>query len=67
MTIEATKDFVSIGNLASHLQRSVRDIEQTAAALKIAPALRLNGIAHFDGLQVEQIFQASFRREQNDE
>ena len=59
MTInDATKDFVSIGCLAGQLQRPVRAIEQAAKALQIDPALRLNGVAHFDGGQVERLAEA---------
>jgi hypothetical protein len=55
MTPTADKDWISIGCLAAHLQRSVRAIEGACEKLRIAPALRLNHIAHFDAEQVEQI------------
>lgn len=54
-TITPAHDFVSIGQLAAHTQRSVRAIEAAADALKLAPALRLNGIPHFNGEQVERL------------
>lgn len=54
-TIEATRDFVSIGQLACRIQRSVRAIEQAAERLNIVPSLRLNNVPHFDGQQVEQL------------
>lgn len=53
--IEATRDFISIGQLAAHLQRSVRQIERAAADLDILPALRLNMVPHFDGEQVKRL------------
>ena len=52
---EARRDFVSIGQLAAHLRQPVRAIERAAVKLELAPALRLNGVAHFDGIQVELI------------
>jgi hypothetical protein len=58
MTVAAHKDFVSIGALAAHLQRPVRRIELAVAAMQIEPAMRLNGIVHFDAAQVERIMQA---------
>lgn len=65
MTTPAHKDFVSIGSLACHLQRSVRDVAATAAALQIAPALRLNGVVHFAALQTEKIIQAIHMRDRH--
>ncbi len=58
MTIAAEKDFVSIGQLAANLQRSVRRIELAATALELEPAMRINGVVHFDAEQVERIAQA---------
>ncbi len=58
MMTESTKDLVSIGHLAGVVQRSVRAIEKAATGLGMQPALRLNGIAHFDGEQVEAITKA---------
>ena len=58
MTVAIQRDFVSIGQLAAHLQRSVRKIEAAAESLAISPAMRLNGIVHFDGEQVERITKA---------
>ncbi|MEX2310634.1 MAG: hypothetical protein WD738_23910 [Pirellulales bacterium] len=55
MTVAANKDFISIGALAAHLQRPVRRIELAVAVLQIEPAMRLNGIVHFDADQVERI------------
>ena len=55
MTVDAARDFVSIGQLSAHLQRSVRAIEQAAHKLGLMPALRLNGVPHFDAGQVEQL------------
>jgi hypothetical protein len=57
-TPDATRDFVSIGALAAHLQKSVRTIELAATSLQLEPALRLNGIVHFDAEQVEMLIQA---------
>lgn len=62
MTPAATQDFYSIGHLAGMLQRSTRAIERLANKLKITPAMRVNGVAHFDGSQVERIAGA-FRAE----
>lgn len=58
MTVAIQRDYVSIGQLAAHLQRTVRSIEAAAESLGISPAMRLNGVIHFDGEQVEQITQA---------
>ena len=55
MTTTADRDYLSIGQLAAHLQRPVRAIEQTAATLKIRPAMRLNQIPYFNGRQVEKL------------
>jgi hypothetical protein len=54
-TVEATHDFYSIGQLAAHLQKPVRAIEGAAIELAITPAMRLNGIPHFDGEQVARL------------
>ena len=58
MTTAAGKDFVSIGQLAAHLQKPVRKIEQAATALKMQPALRLNQVPYFNGRQVERLTDA---------
>jgi hypothetical protein len=55
MTTTAERDYLSIGQLAAHVQRSVRKIEQAATALHIEPAMKLNGVPYFDGRQVEQL------------
>lgn len=57
-TVSADRDLLSIGMLASHVQRSVKAIEQAAAAIQIEPAMKLNGIAYWDANQVEQITEA---------
>ncbi len=51
----AERDFVSIGQLAAHLQQPVRAIERAAERLGIVPAMRLNLVAHFDANQVQQL------------
>ena len=53
--VEATHDFYSIGQLAAHLQKPVRAIERAVTELQIEPAMRLNGIPHFNGPQVDAI------------
>jgi hypothetical protein len=55
MTTTAERDYLSIGQLAAHTQRPVRRIEQAADRLKLAPALRLNGIVYFDARQVQKL------------
>ena len=55
MTIDQDRDFISIGQLAAHLQQSVRAIERAANKLGLKPALRLNMIPHFSGDQVEKL------------
>jgi len=60
--VEATRDFYAIGQLAAHLQRSVRQIERAAAALGLLPSMRLNGVPYYDGAQVEQLT-AELRRD----
>ena len=54
-TIDAKHDFVSTGQLAAHLQVSVRAIERAAVKLDISPAMRINHVSHFDGEQVERL------------
>jgi hypothetical protein len=56
--VTASKDFVSVGQLAAHVQRPVRRIEQAATELGITPAMRLNGVNYFDGRQVERLTEA---------
>jgi hypothetical protein len=56
-TVQATHDFYSIGQLAAHLQKPVRSIESAATELQITPAMRINGIPHFDGEQVARLSQ----------
>jgi len=55
MTVAPSKDFVSIGTLASHARVTVRAIERAADELKIEPACRINFVTHFDGGQCEAI------------
>jgi hypothetical protein len=55
MTVASEKDFVSIGQLAAHAQKPVRDIEQAAEDLQLQPALRLNSVPYFSGDQVERL------------
>jgi hypothetical protein len=55
MTTAADRDFLSIGNLAAHVQKPVRRIEQAADALKIKPALRLNSVPYFSSHQVDRL------------
>lgn len=57
MTVAPEKDFVAIGQLAAHLQQSVRAIEEAVSVLGLTPAMRLNGVLHFDAGQVELIRQ----------
>lgn len=57
-TVSADRDLLSIGMLASHVQRSVHTIEQTANRLHIKPAMKINGVPYFDGRQVEQLTEA---------
>ena len=54
-TIDAQHDLVSIGCLASRVQRSVREIERTSERLGIVAAYRINHVPHFDGRQVERL------------
>jgi hypothetical protein len=57
MTVAPSKDFVSIGTLASHAKATVRAIERAAADLKIDPSCRINYVPHFDGDQCEKLIQ----------
>ena len=54
-TIAAQKDLRSVGNLCGMLQRSPDVINGAAKVLGIQPALRLNGVPHYDADQVERI------------
>lgn len=51
--VESKQDFFSIGQLAAHLQASVRQIEAAAERAGLQPALRLNMVPHWNGDQVE--------------
>jgi hypothetical protein len=53
--VAADRDYTSIGQLAAHLQRSVRAIETASRELQLQPALRLNGVVHFSAPQVEML------------
>jgi hypothetical protein len=53
-----TNDFVSIGQLAAHVQHSVRSIERAAERLHLVPSMRLNGVPYWDGPQVERLTEA---------
>ena len=55
MIVESQHDYVAIGVLASHVGQSVRAIEAAVVKLGIVPAMRLNGVVHFDGPQAETI------------
>ena len=58
MTVAPAKDFVSIGQLASQLRVTVREIERTAEQLNISAACRINYVIHFDGEQCEALTEA---------
>jgi hypothetical protein len=53
MTVAPEKDFVSIGQLAAHLQRSVRAIERAMCETNVMPSMRQNGVPFFDANAVE--------------
>lgn len=53
--IPATRDLTAIGVLCQRLQRSFRDIEAAAERAGICPALRINGVWHFDADQEQKI------------
>jgi len=55
MTVAPSKDFVSIGTLASHARVTVRAIERAVDELKIEPACRINFVPHFAGEQTERL------------
>jgi hypothetical protein len=55
MTTAADRDFISVGQLAAHVQKPVRRIEAAAEQLRLKPAMRLNGVPYFDGAQVERL------------
>jgi len=57
MTVAPTKDFVSIGTLASHARVTVRALERAADELQLSPSCRINYIPHFDGEQCEALVQ----------
>ena len=65
MTPAPERDFTSTGSLVTTVQRSVRSVELTAASLRIEPAMRLNGIPHFNARQVERIVAAMNGRDQS--
>ena len=51
----STKEFHSIGHLCQLLQRSPRAITLAAQQLTLEPAMKINGISHYDGDQVETL------------
>jgi len=55
MTVESKQDFFSIGQLAAHLQSTVRQIEAAAERAGLQPSLRLNMVPHWNADQVEAI------------
>jgi hypothetical protein len=65
MTVSAERDLLSIGMLASHVQRSVRAIEQAATALNLEPAMKINGTTYWDATQVEKLTDAIRNRKGN--
>jgi len=58
MVIDAERDFVAIGQLASRIGKPVRDIERAATELNLHPAMRVNFVPFFDGRQVERLTKA---------
>ena len=62
MTVDAEKDFVAIGQLASRLREPVRRIEQAADRLKLQPSLRLNHVPYYDGPAVERLTEELTKR-----
>lgn len=58
MVIDAERDFVAIGQLASQIGRPVLEIERAAAALNLSPAMRVNRVPFFDGKQVQALTEA---------
>lgn len=65
MTVAPTKDFVSIGTLASHARVTVRAIERAADELNIPPACRINFVPHYDGEQCEVLVRHINSKDQN--
>jgi hypothetical protein len=48
-------DIQAVGRIACELCCSVQIVKRAAAALKIAPAFRINGVDHYPADCVEQI------------
>lgn len=53
--VEQSRDYISLGHAAQHLQRSVPDIQVAVGRLGFKPAMTLNGIAYYDWSQVDAI------------
>lgn len=64
MIVAAQNDLASIGYLCSLLQQSPRQVERAAEVLGFGPAYRINGVAHFNGEQVEKLA-AYFRKDES--
>lgn len=65
MTVDAKRDYVAIGQLASSIGRPVRAIEQAAESLNLSPAMRVNRVPFFDGEQAEKITAVINNQEQS--
>jgi hypothetical protein len=55
MTVSAERELLSIGMVASRVQRTVQAIEKAADALKLPAAMKINGTIYFDRGQVEKL------------
>ncbi len=55
MATAVAQDISSIGHLASHLRRPVSSIHAAANRLGLSPALRINGVPHYDAASAERI------------
>ena len=53
--MNTAQEYHSTGHLCQLLQRSPRAIAKAAEGLGIAPALKLNGIGHWDADQTEKL------------
>ena len=60
--MQAQQEYHSTGHLCQLLQRSPREVSRAAEEMGIAPALKLNGIGHYDADQTESLI-AHFRKD----
>ena len=55
--MQTTQEFHSVGHMSALMQRSPREIGKAAELLGVKPAMKLNGVDHYDAEQLEQLLE----------